>query len=565
MNQQINKFMNGNNESTPAKRPLTLEEIEQGMMEEKKANDEPKRMTLHDLENSFLSDLERQPPQHQMNLSPVQRGNTPASNLNINNLNEFPSLSSNEFHKITKTIHETAKPTAQQSHHQKHQQFNNHQRPNYRNYQNNNNQNYNQNYNHQNNSQYYNNKPNNNQRERPNPLNPLEMIKSEQIDNRNNGYKQPYQKNYNNQRNYQRPSGYNLFPPNKSDDEYAGIMTPKDISWLRRIQHMQLEFEDPYVQDYYYVNYQTRKIAAEAKKREKANGEGVDVPQLVIPERGLRFSSNESTIGDNPRYIPPDFTGSLGKIRVANVNYPRKLLDFNNKLDKLASNSENESLEPHGRTELNRFRKLLLDIERNLTNVLRIDHENKKIAALPPEAQVPHLEERSRLCDELFTGILTTEDNKNVNFNIANIRKGCMLIFKALQVLEKPEHKTVIISDLLKLENFHHVVMQKDKTLYCLDYGEVLADAIKTIKDCDFELLLRIAESLDDASMVVKFPCGQEIIKVLINQYTYFNLRDNENQKLLWLAFLERVREDVEYIHELSKLCNDHILALTNQ
>lgn len=224
---------------------------------------------------------------------------------------------------------------------------------------------------------------------------------------------------------------------------------------------------------------------------------------------------------------------STGKIRVANVNEPRKLLDFNNKLEKLTAKSESVSIEPQGRVELNKFRRLLLDIEHNLTNVLKIDHEDKKMAALPAEAQIPHREERKRLCDELFNGILTTDDNKNVNFHIANIRKGCMLIFKALQVLEEPEQKTTIIADLLKVDNFHHVVMQKDKTLYCLDYGQVLIDSIKTIRDCDFEYLLRIADGLDDASVVAKFQCGQEIIEVLLKQYGCFDVHDKD-QKLKW-------------------------------
>lgn len=348
-----------------------------------------------------------------------------------------------------------------------------------------------------------------------------------------NGFNNKYQnKHSNQQRNY----NMNQYV-NRSSDEYAGLMTPKDINWLKRIQQMQLEFDDPYVQDYYYVNYQTRKIAAEQKKRDKLNGETHSAPQLVIPERSNKLQSNtvnnnSNDTGSNDtqsRYIPPDFSGSLGKIRVANVNYPRKLLDFENKLDKLTKN--NESVEPTGRKELNKFRRLLLDIERNLTMVLKIDHEDKKIAALPPEAQIPHLKERKRLCDELFTGILTTEDNLNINFDIAKIRKGCMLIFKALQVLEDPAQKTVIISDLLKVDNFHHVVMQKDKTIYCLDYGQVLIDAIKTIKDCDFTHLLSIANGLDDASTIAKFQCGQEIIEVLLDQFDYFKEIDDEEKR----------------------------------
>ena len=36
-------------------------------------------------------------------------------------------------------------------------------------------------------------------------------------------------------------------------DEYAGLMTPKQKSWLRNIQTVQLATESPYTDDYYYV------------------------------------------------------------------------------------------------------------------------------------------------------------------------------------------------------------------------------------------------------------------------------------------------------------------------
>ena len=39
----------------------------------------------------------------------------------------------------------------------------------------------------------------------------------------------------------------------RQEDEYAGLMTPKQKSWLRNIQTMQLATDNPYRDDYYYV------------------------------------------------------------------------------------------------------------------------------------------------------------------------------------------------------------------------------------------------------------------------------------------------------------------------
>lgn len=317
LNQQqlSNSFLNGGNtESTPAKRALTLEEIEQGMMEDKKSSrsDEPKKLTLEDLESSLLSDQQTPRLPHLQAAASRHTNEDSSFGFNINNLNEFPSLDSNQFPKITKTQPTVqAQSSANDSNRSPHQ-FN--QRNNFRP-----NQNYNQNPNYQQNR----NNPNQNFRNNnnyppaliPNPLNPLEMISNPAAERMNapSFNKQHPNKNYqnNNNRNYNR-NYYHQGPinPRQSDDEYAGLMTPKDISWLRRIQHMQLEFDDPYVQDYYFVQFQAKKIANELKKRDRMNGEMHSAPQLVIPERNRLYCESNA---DTTRYVPPDFSGSLGE------------------------------------------------------------------------------------------------------------------------------------------------------------------------------------------------------------------------------------------------------------
>lgn len=39
----------------------------------------------------------------------------------------------------------------------------------------------------------------------------------------------------------------------RQEDEYAGLMTPKEKSWLRNIQAMQLQTDNPYQDDYYFI------------------------------------------------------------------------------------------------------------------------------------------------------------------------------------------------------------------------------------------------------------------------------------------------------------------------
>ena len=39
----------------------------------------------------------------------------------------------------------------------------------------------------------------------------------------------------------------------REEDEYSGLMTPREKGWLKNIQAMQLNSDNPYQDDYYYV------------------------------------------------------------------------------------------------------------------------------------------------------------------------------------------------------------------------------------------------------------------------------------------------------------------------
>lgn len=192
--------------------------------------------------------------------------------------------------------------------------------------------------------------------------------------------------------------------------------------------------------------------------------------------------------------MPLQFENSLGKIQVSNIQCPRKLLDLMSLSEKRAQASDSttvatnssqspESAKPLARKELTKFRKLLLDIERLYMILLKIDQEDKRMAALPPDQRKPHQEERERLCSQLFEGLTYKTDPNTVRLNveIASIRKGCALIFRSLQLLHDVIHKEIIITDLLDEENFHLIANQKDKDLYSLDYLKILFEAMKSI------------------------------------------------------------------------------------
>ena len=203
-------------------------------------------------------------------------------------------------------------------------------------------------------------------------------------------------------------------------------------------------------------------------------------------------SSNQKATGSG--YVPLQFENSLGKIQVSNIQCPRKLLDLMSlsekrahASDKTSTPAESEPVKPLARKELTEFRKLLLEIERLYLILLKIDYEDKRMAALPDDQRQPHVELRQQLCRQLFDGITRQADpaaggsSVRLNIQIASIRKGCALIFRSLQLLHDVRQKEVIITDLLDEENFHLIANQKDKELYSLDYLKILFEAMKSI------------------------------------------------------------------------------------
>merc|ERR1719239_1425704 len=90
------------------------------------------------------------------------------------------------------------------------------------------------------------------------------------------------------QRNFsQNNGGYNRSSDSMStvdpdEDPYNGLMTRKEKDWIIKIQLIQLQTDNPYLDDYYYTYYTMRKKAAD---RDQSRLEGVDRsnPELIIP------------------------------------------------------------------------------------------------------------------------------------------------------------------------------------------------------------------------------------------------------------------------------------------
>jgi len=139
----------------------------------------------------------------------------------------------------------------------------------------------------------------------------------------------------------------------RAADPYAGLMTPKQRAWLRNIQLMQLSSADPYQDDYYAVMRAAKQRRARAHSPLRIEG----LERLLPQPQGDRSA---------PQYTPPACENSLGKLQVASVNAPRKILDV--------------SCCP--RPASSRLRHTLLLLERLLASLMRLEDLDRKISVM---------------------------------------------------------------------------------------------------------------------------------------------------------------------------------------
>lgn len=270
-------------------------------------------------------------------------------------------------------------------------------------------------------------------------------------------------------------------------DEYAGLMTPRDKAFLADIQRKQLEALDPYIDDYYYVTYTSRKLAEK------------DGPCLILPEKFRQAPQSDSSTA---KYNPRQFVGSLGKIQVSSVSRPRKIIEL--KGEEAAdsgsecgdtqsisgkSGTENAVKSVASRSTLSAYRKLLLNIERLYVLLLNIDDEDKRIPALPEESRKIHQEKREELCNKLFEGITTEKVGKSgrrrikVNMDIASIRKGLILILRSVVLFSNQKQKAAVVPHLMEILQLKQIqaIMATDEPLFTRLVQAALGDQASLI------------------------------------------------------------------------------------
>ncbi|KAL7991966.1 hypothetical protein Chor_016222 [Crotalus horridus] len=172
-------------------------------------------------------------------------------------------------------------------------------------------------------------------------------------------------------------------------DPYANLMLQREKDWVSKIQMMQLQSTDPYLDDFYYQNY---------------------------------FQKLEKLSAAEEMHV--QFEGSLGKLTVSSVNNPRKMIDA---IVTLRGEEDTYSL--------------LLDVE---------DYERRYLLSLEGDRLALMEERKQKICDmyDNLRGKVPNQERLSDDpfVQIMCIRKGKHLVARILPFLSSEQAAEILMA-----------------------------------------------------------------------------------------------------------------------
>lgn len=217
----------------------------------------------------------------------------------------------------------------------------------------------------------------------------------------------------------------------RSRDPYSNLMTQKEKDWVARIQMMQLQSTDPYLDDYYYQNYYEKMEKRQERDRDSSRKE--HTTKLITPQ----VAKLEHT------YRPVQFAGSLGKLTVSSVNNPRKMIDA-------VVTTRTDDEEKREKQVWNKRRQILYTVEKMYSLLLEVQDFEKKFLQTPEEQREAMLEQHKTHTLQLYNSLREKEWDDRVSdeqcLMIMSVRKGKRLVSRLLPFLPPPQAAAVVMA-----------------------------------------------------------------------------------------------------------------------
>ncbi|XP_076584217.1 protein PAT1 homolog 1 isoform X4 [Chaetodon auriga] len=259
----------------------------------------------------------------------------------------------------------------------------------------------------------------------------------------------------------------------RSRDPYSNLMTQKEKEWVTKIQMMQLQSTDPYLDDYYYQNYYEKMEKRQERERDSSKKE--HTTKLITPQVAKVEHS----------YRPVQFAGSLGKLTVSSVNNPRKMIDA-------VVTSRTDDEEKREKQVWNKRRQVLYTVEKMYSLLLEVQDFEKRFVQAPEEDREALLEQHKTNTMQLCNSLREKEWDDRVSdaqcVMIMSVRKGKRLISRLLPFLPSPQAAAIIMAIARNLP----ALAKKDKQDQVLCWlVEPVSAVIQSLSSSDLTDLLQ--------------------------------------------------------------------------
>ncbi|KAK7810182.1 hypothetical protein U0070_010346, partial [Myodes glareolus] len=208
-------------------------------------------------------------------------------------------------------------------------------------------------------------------------------------------------------------------------DTYANLMTRKEKDWVIKVQMVQLQSENPHLDDYYYQEYYQKLEKTQADKELLGNRNRAESLKLVTPHI-QKAEGYESVVR---------IEGSLGQVAVSTCFSPRRAID---------AVSHGTQEQDTGAASSQRLRVLSL-IEKMFLQLLEIEEGQND--GFP---QLYHTGEQRNQVEKLFQALKTQgqdnlEETADSLLQVLSVRKGKILVARLLPFLPHDQAVSLLL------------------------------------------------------------------------------------------------------------------------
>ncbi|XP_045679369.1 protein PAT1 homolog 2 [Phyllostomus hastatus] len=214
-------------------------------------------------------------------------------------------------------------------------------------------------------------------------------------------------------------------PWSQQPDPYAKLMTRKEKDWVIKVQMVQLQSENPYLEDYYYQKYYQKLEKKEADEELLGRRNKVESLKLVTPYI-QKAEAYESVVR---------IEGSLGQVAMSTCFSPRRAIDA----------VPHGTPEPETGAASSQRLRVLSWIEKMFLQLLEIEEGQKNG---PP--QPCYSEQQRNHVEKLFQALKTQEQNNPEEaadgfLQVLSVRKGKALVARLLPFLPQEQAVSLLL------------------------------------------------------------------------------------------------------------------------